>query len=61
MTQYYEAADLGQAIWLDYIRRFFITSGDLQTLVDDGLLAGWQHQTASLGPYQAVVDDAVSK
>jgi len=30
-------AELGQSIWLDYIRRFFITSGDLQTLVDRGL------------------------
>jgi len=30
-------AELGQSIWLDYIRRFFITSGDLQALVDRGL------------------------
>ena len=30
-------AELGQSIWLDYIRRSFITSGDLQTLVDRGL------------------------
>ncbi len=30
-------AELGQSIWLDYIRRFFITSGDLQELVDRGL------------------------
>ena len=37
MTKLYEVADLGQAIWLDYIRRSFITSGDLQALVDDGL------------------------
>ena len=28
---------LGQAIWLDYIRRSFITSGELQSLVDQGL------------------------
>jgi transaldolase/glucose-6-phosphate isomerase len=37
MTKLHDVADLGQAIWLDYIRRSFITSGDLQALVDDGL------------------------
>ncbi|MGA9350107.1 MAG: transaldolase family protein [Anaerolineae bacterium] len=37
MTKIHQLADLGQAIWLDYIRRSFIVSGDLQTLVDDGL------------------------
>ena len=37
MTKLHELADLGQAIWLDYIRRSFITSGDLQALVDEGL------------------------
>jgi hypothetical protein len=37
MTKPHQLADLGQAIWLDYIRRSFITSGDLQALVDDGL------------------------
>jgi len=37
MTKLKELANLGQAIWLDYIRHTFITSGDLQALVDDGL------------------------
>jgi transaldolase/glucose-6-phosphate isomerase len=37
MTKLHELGDLGQAIWLDYIRRSFITSGDLQALIDDGL------------------------
>jgi transaldolase/glucose-6-phosphate isomerase len=37
MTKLYQLADLGQAIWLDYIRRSFITSGDLQALIDEGL------------------------
>jgi hypothetical protein len=37
MTKIHQLADLGQAIWLDYIHRSFIVSGDLQTLVDDGL------------------------
>jgi transaldolase/glucose-6-phosphate isomerase len=37
MTKLHAVADLGQAIWLDYIRRSFITSGDLQALVEDGL------------------------
>jgi transaldolase/glucose-6-phosphate isomerase len=37
MTKLHELAELGQAVWLDYIRRSFIVSGDLQALVDDGL------------------------
>jgi transaldolase/glucose-6-phosphate isomerase len=37
MTKLHQLADLGQAIWLDYIRRSFITSGDLQALIDQGL------------------------
>ncbi len=37
MTKLHELADLGQAIWLDYIRRSFIQHGDLRDLVDDGL------------------------
>lgn len=37
MTKLHQLADLGQAIWLDYIRRSFIEHGDLQDLVDDGL------------------------
>jgi transaldolase/glucose-6-phosphate isomerase len=30
-------AQLGQAVWLDYIRRAFIDSGELQALVEEGL------------------------
>ncbi len=37
MTKLHELANLGQAIWLDYIRRSFITSGELQALVDRGV------------------------
>ena len=37
MTKLHELADLGQAIWLDYVRRSFIQSGDLKQLVHDGL------------------------
>ncbi|MFQ5342534.1 MAG: bifunctional transaldolase/phosoglucose isomerase [Anaerolineae bacterium] len=37
MTKLRELAGLGQAIWFDYIRRSFITSGELQRLIDDGL------------------------
>jgi transaldolase len=29
--------DLGQAVWLDYIRRSFLTSGGLKDLIKDGL------------------------
>jgi transaldolase/glucose-6-phosphate isomerase len=32
-----ELARLGQSIWLDYIRRNLITSGELKRLVDEGL------------------------
>ncbi len=37
MTKLHELAELGQAIWLDYIRRSFITSGELNRLVEEGL------------------------
>lgn len=37
MTKLHQLADLGQAIWLDYIRRSIIESGELQKLVDQGM------------------------
>lgn len=37
MPQLRETTDVGQSIWLDYINRAFIESGDLQKLIDDGL------------------------
>jgi transaldolase/glucose-6-phosphate isomerase len=37
MTKLNELADLGQAIWLDYIRRSLITSGELGELIEKGL------------------------
>jgi transaldolase len=37
MTKLEQLADLGQAIWLDFIRRSLITSGELQALVSEGL------------------------
>lgn len=37
MAKLHELAGLGQTVWLDYVRRSFIQSGDLQALVDDGL------------------------
>lgn len=37
MAKLHELAKLGQAIWLDYIRRSLITSGELQALIDQGL------------------------
>jgi transaldolase len=36
-TKLHQLAELGQSIWLDYIRRNLITSGDLQNYVEDGL------------------------
>jgi transaldolase len=32
-----DLSDLGQSIWYDYIRRFFISSGELKTLIEEGL------------------------
>jgi transaldolase/glucose-6-phosphate isomerase len=37
MTKIQELAELGQAIWLDYIQRGFIKDGGLQNLIDQGL------------------------
>lgn len=37
MTKIHELAQLGQSLWLDYIRRSFITDGKLQALLDNGL------------------------
>ncbi|RME01708.1 MAG: bifunctional transaldolase/phosoglucose isomerase, partial [Calditrichaeota bacterium] len=37
MSKLQELAKLGQSIWYDYIRRAFITSGELQGLIDLGL------------------------
>jgi transaldolase len=37
MSKLDRLADLGQAVWLDFIRRSLMTSGQLQALVDDGL------------------------
>ena len=37
MTRLNQLADLGQAIWIDFIRRSFMLSGEMQTLVDQGL------------------------
>jgi transaldolase len=37
MTRLQELARLGQSIWLDYLRRSFTESGELQALIDKGL------------------------
>lgn len=37
MSKLHELAQLGQSVWLDYIRRAFISTGELQKLVDLGL------------------------
>ena len=37
MTKLHELAELGQSIWLDYIQRSLIKSGELQALIDKGL------------------------
>jgi transaldolase / glucose-6-phosphate isomerase len=37
MPSLHELTRLGQGVWLDYIRRSFIDSGELQELIDQGL------------------------
>ena len=37
MSKIEELARLGQSIWLDYIRRSFLASGEIRTLIDKGL------------------------
>ena len=37
MTKMQELANLGQSIWVDYISRSFVESGELQRMVDQGL------------------------
>ncbi len=37
MTNLHELSQLGQAVWLDFIRRSFISSGELQGLLDAGV------------------------
>jgi transaldolase len=37
MSRIKELSKLGQSIWYDYIRRSFITSGELKSLIDEGL------------------------
>ena len=37
MGKLIELSRLGQAIWLDYIRRYLITSGELKELIDAGV------------------------
>ncbi len=37
MATVQDLTNLGQAVWLDYIRRAFITSGELKTLLDQGV------------------------
>ncbi len=37
MNKYDQLADLGQAVWLDFIRRSFIISGELEHLIQEGV------------------------
>jgi transaldolase len=37
MTKLHKLVELGQSIWLDYISRSLITSGELEDLIDQGL------------------------
>ena len=37
MSKLHDLAHLGQSVWLDYIRRAFTESGELQALIDAGV------------------------
>jgi transaldolase len=37
MGKLHDLAELGQAVWFDYIKRSLITSGELQQLIDEGI------------------------
>lgn len=37
MTKLHDVRQQGQSIWLDYIRRSMLTSGELETLIEQGL------------------------
>ncbi len=37
MTRIHQIAALGQSLWLDYIRRSFLTSGGMQAAIDNGV------------------------
>ncbi|MCE2490250.1 MAG: bifunctional transaldolase/phosoglucose isomerase [Anaerolineae bacterium] len=37
MNKIQELGQLGQSVWLDYIRRAFVTSGEMQALIDQGV------------------------
>jgi transaldolase len=37
MAKLQDLTNLGQSVWIDYIRRSFITSGELQALIDQGV------------------------
>lgn len=47
-------SDYGQSIWLDYIRRKFVASGELKKLIDDGELKG-------LTSNPAIFEEAIAK
>lgn len=37
MTRVHELAKLGQSIWIDYIRRSFLVTGEFQKVIDEGV------------------------
>ena len=55
MTTMHKAATMGQAIWLDFIRRSFLDSGDLKDLVEKGL----RGVTSNPSIFQKAITDSV--
>ncbi|MFH1086319.1 MAG: transaldolase family protein, partial [Chloroflexota bacterium] len=65
MSKLIELAGVGQAIWLDYIQRSLIASGELRALVDAGLRGVtsnpsiFQKAIASSSDYDVALERAV--
>jgi transaldolase/glucose-6-phosphate isomerase len=67
MTKIHDLAALGQSVWLDYIRRAFIESGELQDLIDGGVSgitsnpALFEKAIAGSADYDRVLKDLATK
>lgn len=68
MNPLQELQEYGQSVWLDYIRRSLITTGELQRLIDEDGLRGitsnptiFQKAIAGSGDYDKIILNAVTK
>lgn len=67
MTKSHELAQLGQSVWYDNIRRAIIESGELQQLLDDGVLgitsnpSIFEKAIAGSADYDAAIQELVAQ